>query len=537
MHTAQAKQFGQAIRGLQPRQMGALPLIQPILTDLQVRETVNRLLPSQADVDLGQVVVLLVLNRLLAPQPLYEIQDWLSGTVLPEVLNIAVQQAYDNRLGRTLDRLYPQLGELWQRLVSRAIEVYDLDLTVLHWDLTSIYFEGAYADSQLATYGYSRDQRPDAKQINLEVDVTHEGLVPVLYRVLAGNTADITRPLPHLEALLHFLGRPELAERHLRPLLISDCKMLTAEAVLTYHRHGLSYLGPLPDSTAVTAVLRSVPAAELAEHVLAYRPQRVQTTDTAFVPYQGVWRTFTFEHAGEQVTDRVLVVWSAGKERLDQEKRKTYLKRLLNGLAAVQKKLNTRRYKQRAYVEQRIATLQRGNPMHRLVDVNLGGEDESLSLHFALNREHLAEAQALDGRYALATNGEHLSAEQTLTLFKGQDGVEKRFRTMKGPLVVHPLFVRTDHRIEGLVFVTLLALLVRAILERLCRQHGLALTADRLFQRFANLQAVDVTWADGSLQRRAAQMSEFQAQALSALGWPLPETYAHLPSGDADADL
>ena len=115
MNTAQARQFGQAIRGLQPRQMGALPLIQPILTDLQVRETVNRLLPSQADVDLGQVVVLLVLNRLLAPQPLYEIQDWLSGTVLPEVLNIAVQQAYDNRLGRTLDRLYPQLGELWQR--------------------------------------------------------------------------------------------------------------------------------------------------------------------------------------------------------------------------------------------------------------------------------------------------------------------------------------------------------------------------------------------------------------------------------------
>jgi transposase len=271
--------------------------------------------------------------------------------------------------------------------------------------------------------------------------------------------------------------------------------------------------------------------------VLAYRPQRVKATDTTFVPYQGVWRTFTFEHAGEQVSDRVLVVWSAGKERLDQEKRKTYLKRLLNGLAAVQKKLNTRRYKQRAYVEQRIATLQRGNPMHRLVDVDLQGEDEGLGLHFALNRERLTAAQALDGRYALATNGEHLSAEQALTLFKGQDGVEKCFRSVKGPLVVHPLFVRSDQRIEGLVFITLLALLTRAILERLCRQHGLALTADRLFQRFANLQAVDVTWADGSLQRRAAQMSAFQAQALAALGWPLPETYAHLPSGGADADL
>jgi hypothetical protein len=66
--------------------------------------------------------------------------------------------------------------------------------------------------------------------------------------------------------------------------------------------------------------------------------------------------------------------------------------------------------------------------------------------------------------------------------------------------------------------ITLLALLVRAILERLCRQHELALTADRLFQRFASLQAVDVTWADGSRQRRATQLSEFQAQLLATLG-------------------
>lgn len=73
--TEQASYLGQAIRTSQSRQMGALPVIPPILAALQVRETVNRLLPSQADVDLGQVVVLLVLNRLLAPQPLCEIQD------------------------------------------------------------------------------------------------------------------------------------------------------------------------------------------------------------------------------------------------------------------------------------------------------------------------------------------------------------------------------------------------------------------------------------------------------------------------------
>ncbi len=269
MNTTQAHDYGASLRALRPRRMGALPLIQPILADLQLRTVVNQLVPSEADVDVGQMVVLLVLNRLLAPQPLYEVQDWLSETVLPEVLGIRVAQAYDNRLGRALDKLYPQLGELWERLVCRAVETYALDLAVLHWDLTSIYFEGAYAESELANYVYSRDHRPDTKQITLEVDVTHDGSVPVLYQVLRGNTADVTRPLPHLEVLLRFLTRPALAGRHLQPLLVSDGKMITPEAVLACHRHHCYYLGPLPEGGTVTAALRSVSTAELADHPLA----------------------------------------------------------------------------------------------------------------------------------------------------------------------------------------------------------------------------------------------------------------------------
>lgn len=528
MSTPQVEQLGQAIRGVRPREMGALPLVHPILSDLQVRPITNALVPSQADIDLGRVVVLLTLNRLLAPQPLYHVKDWLAESVLPRILDIKPEQAYDNRLGRALDRLYPHLGELWARLVSRAIQVYDLDLSVLHWDITSIYFEGAYTDSELATYGYSRDNRPDTKQLNLEVDVTHDGYVPILYQALPGKTADITRPLPHLHALLRFLARPELADRHLRPMLVSDCKMITAEAVLACHRHDLFYLGPLANGTATESLLRSVSSKELVDHSLAYRPRRIKMDDPRFVPYQGVWRPFTFEHGGQKVTDRALVVWSAGKQRLDEQKRKTYLKRLLSKLADIQQKLNTRRYKKRVYVEQRLIAIQQRNPAKGLVDIHLSGEDGALALTFRINRHKLAEAQALEGRYALATNANHVDADTALTLFKGQDGAEKRFRVVKGPLLVRPLFVRTDRRIEGLIFITLLALLVQAILERACRQRGLKVTARRLFQEFASLQAVDLIWADGSIQRHVSELSPFQTQVMRALDWPIPETYARL---------
>lgn len=528
METSQAEQLGQAISAIRPRQIGAIPLVYPIITTLQVRERTNELIPSQADIDLGRIVELLTLNRLLAPQPIYRVQDWVAETVLPEMMDMAPEQVYDNRLGRALDRLHPHLGELWARVVSQAIEVYELDLNVLHWDITSIYFEGAYTDSELVAYGYSRDHRPDTKQVNLEVDVTHDGYVPILYQVLPGATADITRPLPHLRALLRFFARPELADRHLRPMLISDCKMITPEAVWACHQHDLFYLGPLPPGTATEAVLKSVSASELAAHPLTYRPQRVKADDPRFVPYQGVWRPFTFEHEGQRITDRALVIWSAGKQRLDEQKRKTYLKRLLNRLADIEKKLNTRRYKKRAYVEERLVTIQKGNPTKGLVKIDLSGEDGALRLAFRIDRQRLAEAQALDGRYALATNAVYLTADKALTLFKGQDGVEKRFRVTKGPLLVRPLFVRGDRRIEGLVFITFLALLVRAILERACRQRGQPLTVERLFRGFATLQAVDLTWMDGSLQRQASEMTAFQTEILETLGWPAAEAYARL---------
>ena len=55
----------------------------PILESLQIRQTVNRLVPSEADIDLGRVVLVLVLNRLLSPQPLYQVEDWLEQTILP----------------------------------------------------------------------------------------------------------------------------------------------------------------------------------------------------------------------------------------------------------------------------------------------------------------------------------------------------------------------------------------------------------------------------------------------------------------------
>jgi hypothetical protein len=80
-------------------QVGAIPVLYPILEELALQSEVNDLRPSKAAIELGWLTLLLTLNRLLTPQPLYKVGDWASQTVLPQVLALPVAQLYDNRLG------------------------------------------------------------------------------------------------------------------------------------------------------------------------------------------------------------------------------------------------------------------------------------------------------------------------------------------------------------------------------------------------------------------------------------------------------
>lgn len=77
-----ADSVGRTIHHTHTLQLGAIPLLYPILERLGLRDLVNQFCPSEAEVDVGRIVLLLVLNRLLAPQPLCWVNRWLGQSVL-----------------------------------------------------------------------------------------------------------------------------------------------------------------------------------------------------------------------------------------------------------------------------------------------------------------------------------------------------------------------------------------------------------------------------------------------------------------------
>lgn len=87
--------------------IGAIPVLIPIFRQLNVVGIINRYCPCQADIDEGTVALILALNRLMSPHPLYKVSSWMAETVLQETLDIPAEKLHDRRIGDMLESIYP----------------------------------------------------------------------------------------------------------------------------------------------------------------------------------------------------------------------------------------------------------------------------------------------------------------------------------------------------------------------------------------------------------------------------------------------
>ena len=222
--------------------LAAIPILYPILAELDVEAIIDKYCPTEADVNIGTVIVILCLNRLTAPRPLSGIADWAAKTVIEEWTGVPASKLNDDRLARALDAIYPHLREIWTEIAGRALIRYRIDLSLVFYDLTAFYFEGEYKNSSQVTFGYSRQQK-GKKQRKLALNVTARERFPFLYELLDGNTADVSTVQANMQRLLTVLREQGWPEDTV--MVVGDRAMLSAEIVIAYHRANLKYLGAL----------------------------------------------------------------------------------------------------------------------------------------------------------------------------------------------------------------------------------------------------------------------------------------------------
>ena len=134
--------------------------------------------------------------------------------------------------------------------------------------------------------------------------------------------------------------------------------------------------------------------------------------------------------------------------------------------------------------------------------VEVGGEYGTVEMRWWVDRDALRERCRLDGRYLLVTDHPTLSSVEMLQIYKDKDQVEKRFQVTKQVLLVRPIYLHKDERIEAMLLVNMIALLVYSLVERRCRRNGLQITGRQLLYAFAPLHVIETHCWDGSVLYR-----------------------------------
>ena len=502
-----AEVIGVLTRRCVARYLGALPVLYLLLEQLQVRTIINRDCPTESPVDHGAVALVLVLNRLIAPRPLYRVMDWLASTVLSDYLGVPATKFNDDRLGRTLDALAEHTQAIWQDIASQALLGYQIDLSVLFYDLTALVMTGEYSDSELVDYGFAHNTPSDEQKVKVGFVATADGGIPCLFQPWSGRTADKATVQKNMEALRTLLqGRGWNTQQ---VLIVGDSANLNSELALAYVDHQLKYLAGLPLLEKVHRTLVLTPTeAELYRQPL--------TNDHGPAGYWGWACDVPFAHGGRKVSHRGLVVLSGPMRTSLRRQRAEDFHALFVALQQVQAKIGQKRYRTALEVQRRAETQLRHSPVGKLAHAEATQTAEGVvSLRGWIDREALAAAMRADGRYLLVTNDPALTSTQMLARYREKDIVEKRFRVFKQDLRVRPLFVHSDERVRAMLLINLIAVLAYSLLERQARQQGLCLTAHRILEQLSGLQVIEIEAWDGSRLQRLSDITPEQQRVMT----------------------
>jgi transposase len=448
----------------------------------------------------------MTLNRLVHPTAEYAMPDWIRSTAMPDILGVDFSKLVDDPLYRNLDRLHPHRAAIESALAEREESLFNLGNTVLLYDLTSTYFEGKAVRIPKAKRGYSRDHRPDCKQLVVGLVIGREGF-PRAHEIFEGNTQDRKTLASMLDILTKRVGLPEGST------IVVDRGMAYAENIEELRRRKLHYLvaarqnerdrylAEFETSDAFEAVIRQPSPRNPDQKKSAVRVKKHTTTD----------ETLVLCVSSERVEkDRAI--------RVKQEER------FLRDLAKVRARIEKGQLKSDVKIGEAIGRLKERYPrVSRYHSLTFNAATRQLESEPNEAMRKLAES--LDGSYLLRTDRQDLTAEEAWRIYTCLTRAENAFRCMKSPLSERPIFHQLEHRAESHIFLCVLAYhLLVAIETTLLRQeiHTSWATVRELLATHQVTTIVLPTDKDGVLRiRRGATPEQNHRVLYEALGVPI----------------
>lgn len=414
----------------------------------------------------GDLLAYRVVAQVAAPSSeLAVVERFVGSTALADLLGIDEERIDDNRLLRLLDQVLPLRLALGAHLKQRYGELFREDFELLLYDMTSTFFEGECQRNPQAERGYSRDHRPDCKQVTIALVMSPRGL-PLFYEVFDGSRADVTTVEEVVEAMEQRYGK---AQR----IWVMDRGMVSEANLEWLRQRGAQYLVGTPKG-----MLRKF------EKPLLEKDWREVEA--------GIEVKLCALANGSSIDTFILC-----RSRARIEKEKAILERFLGrveaGLAKIAQALEQGTLKDSGKAERRIGRLLGKNTRaERHFEVEMKSTEAGPRLTWQRRTVQDQWAQHSQGCYLLRTNLTGHSPEQLWKTYIQLTQVEAAFRATKNELGLRPVGHQKQDRVQAHIFICYLGLVVWKSMELRLAEHALGNSPRKVLEEFAKWTSMDV---------------------------------------------
>lgn len=391
---------------------------------------------SKITSDVLLFTILMIIHRIIDPNSKLSLTRWYKNILLP----ISLPEELDvHNLYYTLDYLVGKKEEIEKLIYQRLMEKQLIDTTIVFYDLTSSYFEGE--DVEMASYGYSRDHRPDLLQITLGLVIDKKSGLPIYHEVFEGNMSDSRTVKGVLNKLKDLFKIADV-------IFVADKGMLTPD--------NLKELEEKKYQSILSESIRNALSLEQRETVFLQKDAFTKKADN-------LWYTKTQDKAG---IDTIICYnqYTAAKAK---QTRDTKLTKLETFITETKEKHQDATGKELQKVRDMIMAKLVTSHARKYFNCK---EKQTTPATFLRKTEVIDREEHMDGMWVIRHNTKDLTSEELITTYKDLKTIEASFRTIKDVVELRPMYHHKDNRVKGHVFICILSFLVTRILEQKTNQ-------------------------------------------------------------------
>jgi len=514
--------------------IGSVALAKPVILRMGFAKIIDTLVPSlgQQKVSHGQVVEILVANRLTSPTPLYRVEQWAEDIGSNNLYGISAEELNDDRIGRTLDALAPNIMVLKGAVARDISRRFHIGIEQIHWDFTSFHFTGA-SENQTEEYikiSYTKSRPSDsafkAVKVGLNVANDGKGPVPIFYEPLDGNADCFNATIKNMANLKEHLK----VDRIIR---ISDKGCFSAKIVAETVNQGFDLIASMKLNEKYSLLVED--SLQKGHHFTLLDDlsisQARKKDPSRQDRYYGMSVESSLTYGNKEYPLRFIFVKSDGKSKRDRNRREKQIAQSETEIFTIQEKVGMPYYRDPQKIKAKIENLCKRYKEGKHIKVELLTSDDgkAISVNYKWDKEAIEKEAIFDGIYLLGTTLIFHPMETVFGLFKEQHYSESANKKLKGPLRIRPVFLQHQDRIESLIFILFLSLMVYMLLERWYRNSvafpSLRKTTTKTLLSFLRNYALTIMVRKDGIQEIPNSLNIIQNTIFSVLGLEFSEIY------------